>query len=320
MQTFSLLRIHSGQIVGWFAILAIAVLGGWATPAGANKIKATILDIGPVPYAPGATSDVARILITGAYNGNSLDTKNSALTIDRNGKEIIVPVAASVSSQPGGDMAAMKPGFISFGAAGSAKFQPGDTLTFNLIFNGNVAVKTSGGLYLDIDNMNTPTTTGALKIKSQSGTFDTSYTISNALDPTVFSDTSFTIENLAFLGDITTSELDALSLASIAAGNLPSGAVLASPSTFALSADGMQSFTDPFPEPGPDLWDVALGQLFDPATGATYAFIDGYEGGVVPEPPTYLLLGSAVAALGLGGLLRDRARRATAPCSEPSRA
>jgi hypothetical protein len=130
--------------------------GGWATPAGANKIKATILDIGPVPYAPGATSDVARILITGAYNGNSLDTKNSALTIDRNGQEIIVPVAASVSSQPGGGMAAMKPGFISFGAAGSAKFQPGDTLTFNLIFNGNVAVKTSGGLYLDTDNMNTP--------------------------------------------------------------------------------------------------------------------------------------------------------------------
>jgi hypothetical protein len=187
-------------------------------------------------------------------------------------------------------------------------FQPGDTLTFNLLFNGNVAVKTSGGLYLDIDKVNTPTTTGALKIKSETGTFDTSYQISNALDPTVFSDTSFTVENLAFMGDITTSQLDALSLASIAAGNVPNGATLASPSMFTLTLDELQNFANPFPEPDPDLWDVALGQLFDPATGATYAFIDGYQGGV-PEPTTYMLLGSSAAALGLAGLLRTRGRR-----------
>jgi hypothetical protein len=172
---------------------------------------------------------VACIVITATFNGATLDQAASALTIDRNGNEIIVPVSASVSSQPGGGMAAAKPGYISFGAAGSATFQPGDTLTFNLLFSGNVAVKSSGGLYLDIDKMNTPTTIGSLRIKSQSGTFDTTYTISNALDLSVFSDTSFTIEHLAFMGDITTAQRDALNLASIAAGNLPSGATLASP-------------------------------------------------------------------------------------------
>jgi len=310
MQTLSPFRNQSGRIVAWLTILAIAVLAGWAAPAEANKINATILDIGPIPYAPAVTSDVTRIVITGAYNGNSLEKANSALTIDRGGKEIIVPVSASVSSQPGGAGVAAKPGFISFGTAGSSILQPGDTLTFNLLFSGNVAVKTSGGLFLNIDAMNTPTTNGSLKIKSQSGTFDTSYTISNDLDPTEFSDTSFTVENLAFMGDITTSQLDALSLVSIAAGNVPSGAVLASPSTFTLSSGDMQSFTNPFPDPAPGLWDVALGQIFDPFTGSTYAFIDGYQGGAVPEPATWMLLGSGVAMLGLAGLLRDRARRA----------
>jgi len=154
--------------------------------------------------------------------------------------------------------------------------------------------------------MNTTGATQGFKIKSQSGTFDTSYTISNALDPTVFSDTSFTVENLAFMGDITTSQLDALSLASIAAGNLPSGAVLGSPSTFTLSTGGLQGFDNPFPDPEPYLWDVALGQIFDPSTGYTYAFIDGYQGAPVPEPATWMLLGSGFAVLGLAGLLRDR--------------
>jgi hypothetical protein len=69
---------------------------------------------------------------------------------------------------------------------------------------------------------------------------------------------------------------------------------------------------NPFLEPGPNLWDVALGQLFDPNTDVTYAFVDAYEGEVVPEPATYLLLGSGAAALGLAGLLRGRRQRDSA--------
>ena len=200
MQTFSLFRSHSGRIVAWLTILAIAVLSGWAAPAEARRINATIVDIGPIPYSPTATADVARLLITGTYNGASLEMANSSLTIDRGGQEIIVPVSASVNSVPGGGMVQAKPGFISFGTAGSATFRPGDMLTFKLLFTGNVTVRTNGGLYLDIDPMNT---------------------LYNDLDTSLFSDTTFTVENLAFMGDITTSQLDALSLVSIAAGNCP---------------------------------------------------------------------------------------------------
>jgi hypothetical protein len=312
MQNLSLYRNHSARIVAWLTILAIAVLSGWAAPAEARRINATIVDIGPIPYSPTVTSDVARLLITGTYNGMSLETANSALTIDRGGEEIIVRPSASVSSMPAMGMVQAKPGFISFGTAGSATFRPGDMLTFNLLFTGNVTVRTNGGLYLDIaPNNNNPSTNGALRTPGASGTFDTSYTIYNDLDTSLFSDTTFTVENLAFMGDITTSQLDALSLVSIAAGNLPSGAVLGSPSTFTLTSGELQSFMNPFPDPEPYLWDVALGQIFDPSTGYTYAFIDGYQGAPVPEPATWMLLASGFAVLGLAGLLRDRGRRAT---------
>jgi len=79
---------------------------------------------------------VARIVITNTYNGSSLNMASSALTIDRNGQEIILRASASVSSQPGGAGLSAKPGFISFGTAGSATFKPGDMVTFNLLFNG----------------------------------------------------------------------------------------------------------------------------------------------------------------------------------------
>jgi hypothetical protein len=278
MHKLSLFRDHSGPIAGWLAILAIALLAGWAAPAEANRINATIVDIGPIPYSPTVTSDVARLLITGTYNGASLDMASSALTINRGGQEIIVRASASASSQPGGGMVQPKPGFISFGTAGSATLRPGDLLTFNLVFTGNVTVRTNGGVYLDIDAQNTPTTTGSLRTPGERGTFESTYTIYNDLDTSLFSDTSFTVENLAFMGDITTRQLNALSLSNIAAGDLPSGAVLASPSTFTLSSGELQSFDNPFPEPAPGLWDVALGQLFDPNTDSTYAFVDGYQG------------------------------------------
>ncbi len=316
MHILSLFRNHSGRIVAWLTILAIALLAGWAAPAEARRINATIVDIGPIPYSPtpeNVTSEVARLVITGTYNGMSLETANSFLTINRpGGQEIIVPVGASVSSQPAMGMTQAKPGFISFGTAGTALLMPGDMLTFNLLFTGNVTVRTNGGLYLDINPANNnPSTNGALRTPGASGIFDTSYTIYNDLDTSLFSDTTFTVENLAFMGDITTSQLAALSLVSIAAGDLPSGAVLGSPSTFTLTSGELQSFNNPFPDPAPYLWDVALGQIYDPAAGYTYAFIDAYQGAPVPEPATFMLFGSGVAALGLAGLLRDRGRRAT---------
>jgi hypothetical protein len=295
-------------------LLAVVIFAGSMRPGQANTINQTVLKIGPVDYAPTnpkSKSDITRIVIQNTYDGASLVQADSELTITRtvNGKEVKVkvPVAASVSSQPGGGMKAAKDGFISFGTAGSATFLPDDKLSITLTFKGNVTVKTSGGLWLDVDKMNTPSTNGSLKIKSQKGVFDTSYTISNALntepstDPLLpsptFSDPLFAIQSLAFLGNITSSQLDALSLDSIEAGNTPSGAIPASPSSFTLDSGASQLFTDPFPEPGPNLWDVALGIFSDPDTGRSYAFIDAFGGPPIPELSTWVML-----LLGFGGL------------------
>jgi hypothetical protein len=315
---------RSAQAIVWVILLAVAVFAAFVRPGQANVVNQTVLKIGPVAYAPNSNSDITRIVIQNTYDGKSLVQADSQLTITRTvkGKEVTikVPVAASASSQPGGGMLAAKDGFISFGTAGSATFMPGDKLSITLTFKGNVAIKTSGGLWLDVDKMNTPSTNGSLKIKSQKGVFDTSYTISNQLntepstDPLlpspVFSDPSFTIQNLAFLGNITSSQLDALSLDSIEAGNTPSGAIPASPSTFPLDSAASQMFTNPFPEPGPDLWDVALGIFSDPDTGSSYAFIDAFGGPPVPELSTWLML--ALGFAGLGFASYGTSRRSTA--------
>jgi hypothetical protein len=109
MQNLSLHRNHFARIVAWLTILAIAVLSGWAAPAEARRINATIVDIGPIPYSPGVTSDVARLLITGTYNGASLEMANSAPTINPGGEEIIVRPSASASSQPEEEWSSQSP-------------------------------------------------------------------------------------------------------------------------------------------------------------------------------------------------------------------
>jgi hypothetical protein len=60
------------------------------------------------------------------------------------------------------------------------------------------------------------------------------------------------------------------------------------------------------------LWDVALVEIFDPVTGATYALIDSYQGAAV-----LMLLGLGAAMLGLAGLLPDRGRRAATASLPP---
>jgi hypothetical protein len=324
MRSFHQNHNRSLQAVVSFMILAIAIFTGSARPGHANAINQTVLKIGPVDYTPDSNSDITRVVIQSPYDGKSLVQADSQLTITRtaNGKEVTVkvPVAASASSQPGGGMLAAKDGFVSFGTALSSTFMPKDKFSLTLTFKGNVAIKTGGVLWLNVDKDNFPTTNGSLKMKSQKGVFDTSYTISNALntepstDPLlpspIFSDPSFAIENLAFLGNITTSQLDALSLESIEAGNTPSGAIPASPSTFSLDSASSQMFTNPFPEPGPDLWDVALGIFADPDTGSSYAFIDAFGGPPVPELSTWAMLLLGFAGLGFAGY---RASRRTCP-------
>ena len=63
-------------------------------------------------------------------------------------------------------------------------------------------------------------------------------------------------------------------------------------------------FTNPFPEPGPDLWDVALGIFADPDTGSSYALIDAFGGPPVPELSTWAMLLLGLAGLGLAAKRR----------------
>src|SRR5262249_26384958 len=107
-------------------------------------------------------------------------------------------------------------------------------------------------------------------------------------------------------------QLNAINIEDILAGLYPSGAMLATPADFTLDSSDFtldptlfsKMFVNPFAEPGPDLWDVALGQYYDPDTGTLSAFIDAYQG--VPEPSTALLFGSSLTLFALWRRRRDR--------------
>ncbi|HMK67097.1 MAG TPA: hypothetical protein VK433_01020 [Stellaceae bacterium] len=321
-------RSHAATLIPSMMLIAIALLlGPLVAVADANMIEKSTLVLGPIPYTPTVTADITRVLLRGKYDGASLIQASSSLTITRTVKGVVtnisVPVSASASSQPGGGMAVPKDGFVSFGTPGSDTFMPMDKLTITLTFQGNVPVSTSGGLWVNVDpKINNPMNVASFKVKSQTAAFDPMYTISNDLDPASFSpDTSFTIENLAFLGNLTTAQFNALDINSIAAGILPIGATPATPSTFTLVSSQLssgtfaQAFLDPFPEPGTDLWDVAVGQFFDPTTDSLYGFIDGYQG--VPEPPAVILLGSGLVLLGLLRVMAARRTARAAPLKMP---
>ncbi len=136
--------------------------------------------------------------------------------------------------------------------------------------------------------------------------------MTNDPDLTLFpGDAPFIVQNLTFLSNLTETQFDALDLDAILAGTLPPGTTPA-PNFELISSDSSsglfpsaQPFIDPFAEPAPGLFDVALGQMFDPDTGTLSAFIDGYQG-AVPLPSTAWLFASG---LGLYTLVRWRGRR-----------
>jgi hypothetical protein len=58
-------------------------------------------------------------------------------------------------------------------------------VTGTLVFNGLTSVKTSGAIWQDQSN-NGVTANGAVKLASKAPVFDTSYTVSDDLDPSIF--------------------------------------------------------------------------------------------------------------------------------------
>jgi hypothetical protein len=210
---------------------------------------------------------------------------------------IVLPVSSALSSN------GAQAGNVRFW--GNTTFRTNYKVTGTLVFNGLVSVKTSGAIWQDQSN-NGITANGAAKLASKTPVFDPIYTVSDDLDPSIFSpDSSFQIKNLSFLGDLTSAQFAVINIDDILNGTLPPGAVPSIPSNFTLEYSQVTTdpslysltFNDPFPEPAAGLWDVALGQLYDPATGSLSAFIDAYQG--LPEPSAGLLLASGIVLLAL---------------------
>jgi hypothetical protein len=287
---------HLKSGFGLAAVLFIAALPETTPTARAVLLNQTIFEF-ETTYTPIPTSNFLQINLAN-FSAASLNRSSSTLGVKTTaGAFIVLPVSSLLSSN------GAQPGNVRFG--GPITFRTNFKVTGTLVFNGLVSVKTSGAIWQDQSNNGT-TAIGAVKLASKAPVFDPIYTVSNDLDPSIFSpDSTFQIENLSFLGNLTSAQFAAINIDDILNGTLPPGAVPGVPSNFTLESSQVttdpslfsQIFNDPFPEPAPDLWDVALGQLYDPSTGSLSAFIDAYQG--LPEPSAGLLLASGIALLAL---------------------
>jgi hypothetical protein len=184
-----------------------------------------------------------------------------------------------------------------------------------LTFEGEVKYRSNVSQFSVINpKNNNPDNVMSAGILGSTATYDPSVAIFDDLDPAFYADTHLTVEKIGFMGELTTSQFEALNLDEIAAGTLPSGATLGSPSTFGLASSLVdsspsaysQTFDNPFPEPRSNLWDVVLAQVYDPNSNSTFALIDGSQ--AAPEPATWALMGSGFVVLGVTAMRRRRAR------------
>jgi len=299
----------------WVKHSALALLGVllgllWAgAPAAAKPIEATYLGY-TLPYNPAATAQYMRLNLVDAnaakaFDADTLDKTKSSATITRNRMLIDVPIDKVVSQQL--NRGQPKPGFIDFRPKNTT-FMAGDLLSFSLYFEGEVNYKTSGAQWRDGDGgVGQNNTIGAAKVSGAGGFFDTQFDLYDDLDLTQFAPPGdFEIRNLTFLTDITSSQLAALSTVAIQEGIFPPGSIqmgafdLQSSEYSGGSLPAYMAFNNPWQaEPGVDLWDVALGQLYDPSTDTLSAFIDGYEGAPEPAAWALTLLGFALTGAAL---------------------
>ena len=293
----------------------------WATLVAAPAARAAAIGgtfiAFSAPYKPTENAQYLRLLInnqaaTKVFDNTTIDTGFSTLTIRRGAQRIYVPIANSATSQLAMGMTQAKPGFIDFRPPGG--FKPGDRVNVTLLFTSHVDFKTSGGLWRDGTGAanDAASNIGSLKIPSETSIFDPIYSALNDLDPGLFSgDAPFTEGNLSFLGNQTQSQLDALMLEDLEAGIFPSGT---SPtSTFELLSSQSLSdpllysreFLNPYVEPAPGMYDIAMGQYNDPDTGTVQsAFIHAFL--AAPEPGSFALVVLALVALLLAPHRRDR--------------
>jgi hypothetical protein len=308
------------RIAAWASLSAIALMAGAVEPAEAKAIKQSVIKIDAVPYTGTINSDVFRIYFNNTnFDPKTIDQASSLLEITRKGVKdtITVPIQDFAAPQPPkrGQNTTGKDGFVQWGASGSGQFQPGDKISLTLTFNGNVTYRSNVSNFSVIDpKINNPDSVVSAGIPGSTATYDPTATIFDDLDPAFYADTSLTVEKIGFMGELTTSQFEALNLDEVAAGMLPSGATLGSPSTFDLASSLVnpspsafsQTFENPFSEPGTNLWDVVLAQIHDPNTNATYAFVEGFQG--APEPTTWTLMGVGFVALGVTAMRRSRGR------------